>query len=459
MNSEKKEIIFLQGLLTLIIFGHLFIFNKIPLQFDELLMYEIISKFNYLNLLDLLMKVEIQMPFSYWMGKTIFSIFGDSSLMMRLPSLVFVLIIPWAFYKLARFTLPSRDALKAVCLLMMFHPVLLFSGSMRPYLLIVLLALLILIEIKRFFIEKSLDRWSLRRRLFFGVWLILISLTHPVGLAFAVLVQGIIIYNIPKYQKHFYVYAALCLLILVIVVFHRQADIIYVSQKKVDFSQLVKYVKNSSYLSSGGAFSFAVLMLISCFNILLIKKRVSFKQIDSFHLIIFFVPILTGAFLSIIPGNYIYPRHLMLCLPSLAFLLIQVINSITKNKIARNIIFLILILILAHKSFIKEKIHSQPYEIDSLKIAQKSMELSKGVLPIVTCGNCFSYYIKDNNLHCVGRYFTKSLWESNIEEQIFIDTDYSGKFCKERYRGRLFLIDESYRFKGGTVMRLKPIKN
>ena len=459
MSNEKKEIIFLQSLLGLIVFGHLFIFNKIPLQFDELLMYEIISKFNYLNILDLLMKVEIQMPFSYWMGKAIFSIFDDSSFMMRLPSLVFALIIPWSFFKLARFTLTKSDALKAVCLLMMFHPVLQFSGSMRPYLLIVFLTLLISIELKNFFSEGTLDSWSLRRKLFFGVWLILISLTHPVGLAFAVLVQGIIIYNIPKYQKYFYLYSSLWLLILAFVVFQRQADIIYVSQKKVDFSQLVKYIKNSSYLSSGGVFSFAVLMLISCFNILLLKKRVSFKQLDSFHLIIFFVPLLTGAFLSIIPGNYIYPRHLMLCLPSLAFLLIQLINIITKNKTTRNGIFLILILILAYKSFIKEKIYSQAYEIDSLKIAQKSMELSKGVLPIVTCGNCFSYYIKDSNLHCVGRYFTKSLWEKNIEDQVFIDTDYGGEFCKERYRGRLFLIEESYRFRGGTVMRLKPIKS
>lgn len=103
MNDNKNEVFVLSLLLAAILSFHIFIFDKIPLQFDELLMFDLFPKFSYENLVTLLLSYEVQMPLPYLMSKWIYEFFGESSLFLRLPSLIFTFCLSGLFYLLARF--------------------------------------------------------------------------------------------------------------------------------------------------------------------------------------------------------------------------------------------------------------------------------------------------------------------------------------------------------------------
>lgn len=442
-------------LLFLVLSFHIWIFNKIPLQFDELLMFENIKNLNYSNLLKYLMNVEIQMPLAYFLLKIIRELIGEQSYLLRLPSLLILFLIPWPFYKLSRYSLSRSNSFKAVILLLMFHPVFIFSGSMRPYLMLMFFAILILLEL-RILLGNHFSSTNTQK---FRVMLVLIclSVTHPIGfvlaLSFLLLVLGQKSFS---RKKRLFFGAAITLFVCSVVSF-RYYSILHIFKSKSDVFSVFEYVKNLSYLTSGGGFSAALILLFLSFIGIQFKKKTLGKEFDKLHLLVFLPPLVGGAILVIVLNKYLYPRHFIFCLPSLAILTIQLINSVVGSAKIKNAVYSLLLAALIHKTFFRESLWSRSYEIDSLAISQKASELAEGKLRIISCGNCFSYYLKNSNLECIGGHLDNSFLSGMDKDLIFISASFSKESCREKSLRDHFKIISENHFIGGSVYKIGPL--
>lgn len=438
MNDNKNEVFVLSLLLAAILSFHIFIFDKIPLQFDELLMFDLFPKFSYENLVTLLLSYEVQMPLPYLMSKWIYEFFGESSLFLRLPSLIFTFCLSGLFYLLARFYQKRSDALKSTCLLLLFHPVVIFSGSMRPYVMMLFFQVLVFYSYKKF---KNSNLTI--------VSLILLALIHPLGLLFSVFFAGYILF-LKREKAPFYTYVSIALIVGILLIEYRFQGMRFVYQSNRLHLQFVDWIKRSSFILSGGIFSAFLLIVFGFF----LKKKRSLRDLKNPYKIIFFWGFGLGALALLFVPDYFYPRHLIFCLPPLAILFVMMINELSEDSRWRNGIFALAIIILSYKSIVKEEVYASSYEIDSKAIAKKAEEISNNQLEIVNCGNCLSYYIKSEKLLCVNSAFKREFWTSK-DDIVFVEFDYARVKCKMRFLQDLFDIEEEYYFKGAKVYKLK----
>ena len=255
---QKNEIVFYQFLIAVILLLHIYVFNKIPLQFDELLMYELISK-SFFSMSNILMTIEIQMPLAYYLIKTMVLFFGDSSFILRLPSLLILFMLPWGFYQLSRHSLNQLDSLKSVSLLMMFHPIFTYSGSMRPYLMLIFFTILVSWELGNILKARpETGRWNTVR---FSIFTFILLLIHPVGLCVAIFCWGVYLKKNPYGRKMFSSYVRLLILFSLFFIYYRYKDILHIFSTNLNFDFLFTYAKNISFLTSGGAFSLGIIFI------------------------------------------------------------------------------------------------------------------------------------------------------------------------------------------------------
>lgn len=448
MNEKKAEFNILWVLLMGVLILHVFIYNKIPLQYDELLMYDIISQFPYELLTKLLLSFEIQMPLPYYLSKKLFELFGENPAVLRLPSLVFTMGLSWVYYKLARLSFNRNNALKAVCLMMLAHPVLLFSGSMRPYAMMIFFQVVVLYNFKKdpipCFDRSPVEIFKTSCGLLF------LALTHPLGALFSLVFLGHYLFSSREHRKYFYRYLLVFVIASALYIEYRFQGVLLVLKSGRNLLGIVDYLKKLSFIFSGGVFALLILLLSSFY----LSKKKNFSNLDRNYVLIFFWSAGIGAFLLFFFPEYAYPRHLLLTLPLIPLMVISMLDDAFESKNAQNIIFGLAMVVLIYKSFIKEDIQHLPYEIDSAAIATKARELSAEKLNIINCGNCLSYYIKSDKLHCMNSFKRKGLVaDSDI---VFVDFDYSRAMCKVRFVSDFYNVSESYRYKGATVYKMTP---
>jgi hypothetical protein len=155
---------------------HVAAFDLHPLQHDELLQYNIIILRDWMNLVPYLYLHEVQQPLNYFWNKLTLYL-TDSTFFLRLPALIFTLLIPFPLYRLARISLNIDDALKSIVLVLLFGPTIVFSSSMRLYL------PFIFFSIFAFYQFRKPDR----RNLTFILSLLLLFFTHPFGSVLALI--------------------------------------------------------------------------------------------------------------------------------------------------------------------------------------------------------------------------------------------------------------------------------
>jgi hypothetical protein len=155
---------------------HVAAFDLHPLQHDELLQYNIIILRDWMKLVPYLYLHEVQQPLNYFWNKLTLYL-TDSTFFLRLPALIFTLLIPFPLYRLARISLNIDDALKSIVLVLLFGPTIVFSSSMRPYL------PFIFFSIFAFYQFRKPDR----RNLTFILSLLLLFFTHPFGSVLALI--------------------------------------------------------------------------------------------------------------------------------------------------------------------------------------------------------------------------------------------------------------------------------
>ena len=423
---------------------HLFKYDAVPLQFDELLMYELISKNSYGQIILQLFSKEIQQPLMYLVTKWLGDQLGYESSIIRLPSLLLTLYLPLFFYPLARRFLEAEDALKATGLLALFYPVMLFSSSIRPYL--PLLAVTILCM--RAFVDYPKSRGL------FWISVILLFFINPSGSVLAYVLALIISLRNPHDSKISLVVLGLLSLFGLWLFMTRWNDVVYVISGPVTADLVIQHMKRLSFLTSGKEFAFFLLFLI-----IMGGKRFGKKFSQQFYrlnLIWISASFLMAVLLYFISNNQLGARHFLVTLPSLAILTMDLIKASTPRKSLQHLFYALAVLLLIYQSIFKEKIHQEPWEIDSSGLAAKAIELSYPTRRIINCGNCLSFYIKEKRLDCAGGILEPEWFMGRNQIFVMIEMDYVQKYCGYHRIEEFYQIEESYPMKGGRVIKIVP---
>lgn len=416
------------------------------MQFDELLMFEVVTRYPIWKLIPYLYVEEIQGPLGYVFLKFAM-IFGQTTFAMRLPSILFTLLTPWAFYKLARLSFEKDDALKASALLMFFYPIFMYSGSMRPYLGFIFFTCLAFHQ----FLRPDQKTW----KVVFS--LIALCLIHPLGAILSYILAGLLLFKKKEGKIIFSGITVIGCILASLALYFRQQNI---SDLLVKFTLLDYYraLYNFSFLISGREFfAFVLFLFIYVGFKKYVKKDCNFK-VEKFWFFTFGWSIVASLVLMLFFGKHVYPRHFMFLLPGLALIVMSLINSVTDRLWARNTLLVLGVLLLTYKSIGKEQLASRPFELDSASIAEKSLKLSESYYPVVACGNCFHFYIKERNHLCTGSHLPKDYFHG-FDEAVYIELDYVKPTCGLDKITRKYQIVETGNFIGGKVHKLKFEEN
>jgi hypothetical protein len=429
---------------------HFAYFNVHPLQFDELLMYEK-SKRPLGHLLYSIINTDIQMPLGYLISKLILTFFGENTFALRVYSLILIIALPFSFFNLSKKFLSELNSYKALLLLILFHPIIIYSSSMRPYILLILLT----IELTSNYLEQ-LNDYKQRKAYSFMAFGLLLTLTHPLGILLFLTYSFSLLYKNRQY-KSIYALALFLGLIFVLFFFLKKDLFVFAFNTHINTSSLISYLLSLSYLTSGLYFSILILILtlIMLFRMFSKNEKLFLKAPQNFAVLFVFFTIIIGLILSLITKNLLYPRHLFFCLPFLAILIIQILHFSIPNIAINNFFYSLLIVSLLGKSYYREKMFTLPFEIDSKKIASRAQELSKNNLHIYSCGNCFHFYIKNSNYTCidsVNEFLKKSKFPPVF---IFIDLNYSKDLCHPEIFENSFKTLHYEVYKGGSVYKFK----
>jgi hypothetical protein len=427
--------------LVLAIIAHLYLFNSIPLQFDELLMYELISRYHTWELIPYLYVEEIQQPLGYLLGK-LFLTLDSSTFIMRLPTLILTLMTPWALYKLARLSLSPEDSLKAGVFLLLFYPFMMYSGSMRPYVSFVFFTIL------AFYQYSKPYRDSIK----LYVSLLALFLIHPLGSVISFIFLGNILLKRKGGINLLLASALVGLLILTIASLYRHEKIGELLIN-LSYEQYFRALYNFSFLISGREFFTFVMALVFFVGSLKIAKRKVNLELEKIWLVSFSLSIISALVLMGFFGKHLYPRHYMFLLPGLSIIVLRLINATTERRSIRHLLFIAGCLTLTYKSILKEKLHNVPFEIDSLNMARSAKKMANGSITIVSCGNCFSYYLTRKNHLCSGGSIPENYFE-NANEVIYLELNYVKNKCSLENIKDPFRIQETNVFKGGKIHHL-----
>jgi hypothetical protein len=166
--------------------------------------------------------------------------------------------------------------------------------------------------------------------------------------------------------------------------------------------------------------------------------------------LISFVLIIVTSFLF---KNHVSPKHFVYLLPAIAILNIELFNNVTTNPRVRQGLFFVAIIYLAFKSLVLIDIFRKPVDIESSAIASKAIELSASRLPIISCGNCFYYYIKNYRYKCMGGELNPD-YLKNLKEIIYIETYWAKDRCDIQKSGKAIENQSVHYFYGGTVRKI-----
>lgn len=420
---------------------HVIKFDKIPFQFDELLMFQLLQRYSYLEMIPHLYLKEIQQPLMYVVVKIFGDLFGYTSFILRLPSLILALALPMVTYLYGRMSLSKVSSLQASAIVLFSYPVMFFSSSMRPYLPLLFFAALTLLSMKAQKPRTSILLCSL-----------LLFFVSPAGSIVSLCLVGWYLYRLGPGGKKALLFFIPLVLALILTYFQtRSSDFTYILSRPVGVDGLLHYGKSLFFLTSGkeGALAFLIVILLAAF------KTRGFYFLGKGQVQGLILSVAIGCAIFSFSNNQLGARHLIMLVLPLAMIVARSIEVLS-SSVLRNILFLGLVSVLVLKTFYLEKIHAVPWEIDSESIARKAQELGQGGRPILNCGNCLTYYITDAELTC----FERSVQEEGLrkfkEEIVYVELDYVLEGCGIQRLNHRFDVKEKYDFIGGRVYLLAP---
>lgn len=424
------------------IFGALF-FNRHSAQFDELLMLDILRTTEIKSLFYVLTSIETQLPLSYLWTYVISEFFVDQLWAMRLPSLLFTLLTPIPLYFWAKEKLGGAAG-KFVCLMWMFSfPTMYYFYSIRPY-----SALIFFFVCFLYFFEAQ-DKTTSPKKYWSISFGILMGLVHPVGFLLVMLSLTWSLFN-SKHNRSKLIVLSLILTILLLslaFVLSRIEDLKILGQ---GFS-LESWLR-SLYLSMGFVFSgaaFAVYASLIAFNAIL-KKKCRGIGLHGHCLYIFISTFAVLACLQLFTSLSIGPRHFIVLVPLLLLALAGLLFNGIRDDLVTRIITYVGILLLIVKSFVQEGLLQTPPNLNSAELATKVYDLSGFNEKVVSCGNCPSYYIRDNRLICLSSMEDLDL-KAMDDYFVFIEYVHEKEQCDSEVLGADYLVTREMAVEGALV--------
>ncbi|MBP7088973.1 MAG: glycosyltransferase family 39 protein [Candidatus Omnitrophica bacterium] len=219
-NLDRKKIIILLTVIILVgAFLRLFGLGRQSLWYDELLNWHRSSQKDLSLLSHSIVRNDGHPPGYYLLLHFVIRYFGDTEVILRLPSVIFGVLSVLVIFLLGQLLYSYREGLIASCLMAFFYTPIYFSQEARPYALLLLLSLLsvyywirILGHFKK---EKDIP---LSNFILYILTAALCSYTHYFGLYFIVL-QGIALLTLlvtkPKaFKIVFFIYLSILMFYL-----------------------------------------------------------------------------------------------------------------------------------------------------------------------------------------------------------------------------------------------------
>ena len=424
------------------IFGILY-FDRHSAQFDELLMLDILLNTEVESLLYVLTSVEIQMPFNYFVSHWLSEVFSPQLWLMRLPSLLFTLLTPIPMYFWAKEKL-GDDAAPFVPLLWMFsYPTIYYFYSIRPY-----SALVFFFVCFMYFIESERYPGEVKKKAIILIGLLLF-LTHPLGplivtLSFLWLVLSSSYYRTQPLVITLFLFL-LCMSCLLFI--GRTVDFLTMVSTQEGKSSLVVLQESIGFLFSGLPFAFLYLF-VTIFSLALNRRREYMFRGYGFFI---FVCILTVFMtLQVFSSFPIGPRHFIILLPYLILVFTGLtFRLISEQRVAKSILY-IGFLCLSYKSFVTEDLLHKPPNLNSAEVSLKVFDYSAFGEVVVSCGNCPSYYIRDERLICLAAMNELDL-ERFEKYFVLIDFKHKGEQCSSDALNAEYTVLKKFETEGATV--------
>lgn len=419
----------------------LVLYNRTSLQFDELLMFNLIERFDFISLIKFLFMREVQMPLQYILVKLISYLSLESSF-LRIPTLVMSLMLPIFMYRTARERFNSSTALIPTILLSLSLPVLVYSHSLRPYTLLLLTSLISL----KFFREDLHTKKTSNKTIFSYI---ILFLSHPVGAVLALTLSLTHLFRLQKQKLITLIFLAVAFALLTSLIVARFEIPSILLSKTFDLEKSKIFLANISFIFSGAPFSLLLFILI-LFTAFKAKSLEDLsKSFDLFNLCWLLLPIALGVLLSPWIGDILHARYFIISTPAI-FLLTTDLLSFYSSK-SKTLLTILLGGALLVKAFAIDHIHNTPYEIDSQTISQHLIYESQKVIPIINCGNCLSYYIKGKNLRCLGEKYDYHKLTDITSKLLYVEFDFVKETCGIQHIDRRVKILEKWNFPGGNV--------
>lgn len=443
---QSRSVLVLIGCALLM---HILIFNRHPLQYDELLATDLVMRQSLPDLMNYLLNVELQMPLPYLWSKAVDSLFGPSSFWLRLPSLILVLLTPFVYLRLSKRILSIEESRWSLLVFLLSHSLFLFSTSMRPYAPIVFLSIVTL----DYTLGLLDPRCNLRDKLILISALTVMVLLHPFSFVWLTTLYILYVFLLPA-ERRSWSHITKPMLPILFIAYIRWPTIAYALNSQLNWNALPQHVYRMSFLFSGGVagvLSFAVITFG------FIRARKSVDRSTWGLILIFLGSLMMSCLLAVIFSNHLFPRHFIYLLPLIPILTIRAMRSFPKWLSLSFTICLILVLL--YKSFLQEKIHSEPPEIDTNALVEQARTWSGPEHIVLSCGNCFAFYLGTQNHQCTR---TRNELESIApkgKDFVLIVASFADISCLTTQELINHLPLESFQSKGGMVYRMSPRDN
>lgn len=429
-NRTYLRIVFFA--LFLGVFSRIFLLSFFPLNFDELIQYDILSLSKWKEVSLYLRHHERQLPLAYMLYYPIVKIFPHNLLVLRIPGILISLLSLFVFWKCSCLFFKKEKALFSTALFgIAFYP-LNFTHTMRPYPLLILLTLSGL-----YFLTKILRaQFDLKNMggLFLSVFLMM--LTHPYGLLQAVsflFVLAVVLFRRFKLFKvapflSFAFWGVTYLLFLILNVFFLKNSSFYHPNY---IPPSILKILGAGVLTTSGHLN-ALIFLGLFLNYHIIKKRKFSVPEVNMGLFFLILPFIAGIFISwsyfpVFELRYLAHTSIFFSLLFTHYLYESCGEFFKTKRFLQSLSLLSIVFFLVFQ----KNFYSLSNKIDIPGMIKNHPELKTEV--VLNCGNCPSFYFDADRIKCIRGWDFKIKPDKNLEkkEKAVLIFKQNINFCKD----------------------------
>lgn len=396
-----------------------------PLSLDELTTVNLLSTTKGLSfVIQWIKQNDTQLPLFYIIQYYVFQYVGNSTFLLRLPSLIYVLAgIYFCYQYTAKNTYTNNK--KFISLFLFTSFILTFhSQEVRPYGLLFLLSSLCF----TLFDNKS-------KKITFYIVLMLLSLTHYYGLALALIQLFLKMIQVKNINNKKWLFLIITFLSVFLFFFGHDiyTDLLVIHPYREHFS--LKAVIDIVVYLIGGKFVFTAIFIAAAYYIIKEKKLIKLNNMYLASLLL----VLAALSKSLLTTPVLEARYFIgLMLP-----ITMLISHYVKNDVTK----LIIIVLAVYNTYFDQAITLRPYRLATNSAAKYINNKYLGNVFVTSCDINLSYYIPRFNDCYYGQCTLK-----NVTKVVYIQMNKNPYNCQIRQEIELnYKKVETKSFKGLQV--------